>query len=303
MSELGALLRKAREDKQMSLDDLQEITKIRKRYLEAIESGDHNVLPGSFYTRAFIKNYAEAVDLNPDEVLSMHQNEVPPAPSVQQHIEPLAARPPRKVRTAKSERLGKIGFNIVVWCFIILIVAVVWYYTLGKDSKIVKELDGTSVTSESSQKPENEGGIGGISPSPSPSIAPTQEPEAITTVEFAGKAPSIKGADKYLIGPADKKHTLEITIKGGRAWVEIARNGRKGERLFYDTAEDGAVLAFEMTTPMTFVNVGRADYAEIKVDGVLVPDSDFKGKKLFLLELEQNDQEDVSSSKAPENAQ
>lgn len=48
MSELGLQLKEARLQKGMSLDDVQEVTKIRKKYLEAIESGDYKVLPGSF---------------------------------------------------------------------------------------------------------------------------------------------------------------------------------------------------------------------------------------------------------------
>lgn len=49
MSELGRHLKEARLQKGMSLDDVQEVTKIRKKYLEAIEAGDYKVLPGSFY--------------------------------------------------------------------------------------------------------------------------------------------------------------------------------------------------------------------------------------------------------------
>lgn len=64
MSELGQVLKEAREQKNMSLDDLQKETKIQKRYLKAIEDGDYSQLPGEFYTRAFIKSYAETVDLD-----------------------------------------------------------------------------------------------------------------------------------------------------------------------------------------------------------------------------------------------
>lgn len=77
MSELGQQLREARLQKGMSLDDVQEMTKIRKRYLEAIEAGDYKVLPGSFYVRAFIKTYAETVGLNPDELLEGHKKTYP----------------------------------------------------------------------------------------------------------------------------------------------------------------------------------------------------------------------------------
>ncbi|HEY0827135.1 MAG TPA: helix-turn-helix domain-containing protein, partial [Bacilli bacterium] len=68
MSDLGQLLIKARNEKGLTIEDLQETTKIRKAYLEAIEEGNYKKLPGNFYVRAFIKSYAEAVGLEPDEV-------------------------------------------------------------------------------------------------------------------------------------------------------------------------------------------------------------------------------------------
>src|SRR5690625_5151723 len=77
VSELGTILKQARKDKGISLDELEEMTKIRKRYLTAIEEQNYDVLPGSFYVRAFIKNYAENVGLNPDDILEMYKNELP----------------------------------------------------------------------------------------------------------------------------------------------------------------------------------------------------------------------------------
>ncbi len=64
MTELGNRLKEAREEKGMSLDDLQAATKIQKRYLTALEEGNYDIIPGKFYVRAFIKQYAEAVGLD-----------------------------------------------------------------------------------------------------------------------------------------------------------------------------------------------------------------------------------------------
>lgn len=75
--EIGERLKEAREAKQLSLDRIQEITKIQKRYLLAIEEGNFNVLPGKFYARAFIKEYAIAVGLNPDELLEHYKVDIP----------------------------------------------------------------------------------------------------------------------------------------------------------------------------------------------------------------------------------
>jgi len=75
--EIGVRLKEAREAENLSLESLQETTKIQKRYLVAIEQGDFHVLPGKFYARAFIKEYAIAVGLNPDELLEEYKSEIP----------------------------------------------------------------------------------------------------------------------------------------------------------------------------------------------------------------------------------
>ena len=77
MPDLGNKLRDRRLALGYTLDDIQERTKIQKRYLESIEDGDFSRLPGSFYVRAFVRQYAEALDLNADELLE----EIRPAAS------------------------------------------------------------------------------------------------------------------------------------------------------------------------------------------------------------------------------
>ncbi|AMM97343.1 helix-turn-helix domain-containing protein [Bacillus pumilus] len=77
MTELGKRLIEAREEKGMSLEDLQTVTKIQKRYLLAIEQGNYDIIPGKFYVRAFIKQYAEAVGLNPEQLFEEFRKDVP----------------------------------------------------------------------------------------------------------------------------------------------------------------------------------------------------------------------------------
>ncbi|MBT2260036.1 helix-turn-helix domain-containing protein [Bacillus safensis] len=77
MTELGKRLVEAREEKGMSLEDLMAATKIQKRYLLAIEQGNYDIIPGKFYVRAFIKQYAEAVGLNPEQLFEEFRKDVP----------------------------------------------------------------------------------------------------------------------------------------------------------------------------------------------------------------------------------
>ncbi len=77
MDEIGQKLRDARIEKGYTIDDLQQITKIQKRYLIAIEEGHFDALPGDFYVRAFIKQYADTVGLDGDELLTQFQQDIP----------------------------------------------------------------------------------------------------------------------------------------------------------------------------------------------------------------------------------
>lgn len=70
--ELGTLLRKARQEKGLTLVDIQERTKIRKKYLEAIEANNFDVLPGKVYLKVFVKGYAREVDINYNELLNYY---------------------------------------------------------------------------------------------------------------------------------------------------------------------------------------------------------------------------------------
>lgn len=77
MTELAIRLKEAREEKGMSLDELQAATKIQKRYLTALEEGNYDVIPGNFYVRAFIKQYAEAVGLDSDQLFEEYKKDIP----------------------------------------------------------------------------------------------------------------------------------------------------------------------------------------------------------------------------------
>lgn len=73
MKDLGASLKKRREELNISMEELQEKTKIRKLYLMAIERGQEDVLPGEVYLKGFLRSYAQAVGLDVDEVMGQYK--------------------------------------------------------------------------------------------------------------------------------------------------------------------------------------------------------------------------------------
>lgn len=65
----------ARERKGVDLYRAERDTKIRARYLAALERGDYRELPGAVYTKGFLRNYALYLGLDPDDVLLQWRRE------------------------------------------------------------------------------------------------------------------------------------------------------------------------------------------------------------------------------------
>ncbi|MFC7441537.1 helix-turn-helix domain-containing protein [Laceyella putida] len=71
--EIGSYLRQAREAIGLSLDQLQEKTKIQKSFLIAIENGEFDKLPSPFYVRTYLRSYANCVKIEPHHILRQYR--------------------------------------------------------------------------------------------------------------------------------------------------------------------------------------------------------------------------------------
>lgn len=129
--QIGVMLREAREEKGLSLDDIQELTKIQKRYLVAIEQEDYHALPGRFYARAFIKEYAQAVGLDSVALLEGFDEE-----SIEQQEEGNVPYT-RFDRSKRGEDKGTSFFSFLPTVIVVvLIIGIVFvaYFLLQKSS-------------------------------------------------------------------------------------------------------------------------------------------------------------------------
>lgn len=87
VSQLGELLRQRREALGITLEELQARTKIRIKYLEAIEAGEFAVIPGEVYLRGFIRSMASELAMDQQKIMQVYHQETNPA------SEPVAAAP------------------------------------------------------------------------------------------------------------------------------------------------------------------------------------------------------------------
>lgn len=71
--DIGERLRRARESMGLSLEQLQEKTKIQKSFLVAIENGEFSKLPSPFYVRTYLRAYCKCVKMEPHHILRQYR--------------------------------------------------------------------------------------------------------------------------------------------------------------------------------------------------------------------------------------
>ena len=74
MESIGKLLKQAREKSGYNIEQAARETHISKRYLRALEDEDFSVFPGETYTIGFLRNYAEYLELDPEEIITLYKN-------------------------------------------------------------------------------------------------------------------------------------------------------------------------------------------------------------------------------------
>ncbi|MEO8633576.1 MAG: helix-turn-helix domain-containing protein [Chloroflexota bacterium] len=94
MARLGETLRAQREKKGITLEQAASDTRIREKFLKALEDSDYQTLPGTVYTKGFLRNYAEYLELPTEElVVQFHQErDLPDAPRSFKPMNPIMRR-------------------------------------------------------------------------------------------------------------------------------------------------------------------------------------------------------------------
>jgi cytoskeletal protein RodZ len=95
---LGEVLRAAREERGVDLARVERDTKIRSRYLSALERGAYRELPGAVYTKGFLRNYGSYLGLDTEYLVDLYRLESAAAPAERASVQ----APPRPITTRRS---------------------------------------------------------------------------------------------------------------------------------------------------------------------------------------------------------
>ncbi|GAA0332361.1 helix-turn-helix domain-containing protein [Bacillus carboniphilus] len=273
MTELGNRLREAREAKGLSLEDLQEITKIQKRYLVGIEEGNYAPMPGNFYVRAFIKQYAEAVGLEPEEIFHEYASEIPT--SHQDDLpEQLSRVQTRKTGPVSHSKVFDIIPKLLVGIFVIGAAIGIWFLFQSiagddnPDSVSDQSGDETNFDEQVGINDENPDAGKDDEEDPADEEPIEEEPEEEPAPEPVIESVGVNGTTSSYVLKNAEQFTVEVSSTG-RTWVQI--KGADNTVYFSGELAEGQSSSHDVTenSPVN-IRMGFAPDTQVKVNGIPV---------------------------------
>lgn len=270
LTELGKRLVEAREEKGMSLEDLQTVTKIQKRYLLAIEQGNYDIIPGKFYVRAFIKQYAEAVGLNPEQLFEEFRKDVPSTYNDEVSDKLSNIKPQRELPKPASKVLELlptiliIGGIIVVIAIIYVIVQAVNHDSGQKNNQAAPQQSESKyeVSEDSSLAKDQKKKEKATSDDKEKSSKKDDSSKDDETVSL--KATNTEGSTTtYEVSGADE---MELTISASQAsWLRV--RDESGKVLKMGELKDGESFKTDLSDlSQVDIRLGNASGIDIKVN-------------------------------------
>lgn len=257
---IGETLRKARIDKKISLDELQQRTKIQKRYLLAIEENDFHELPSDYYLRTFIRQYADEVKLDGNYLIDVLDGKDRPMPTYPELETVDGLRKNKHVESPTRARFKATLPMILLGLVALAIISVVGYMTWldHQETAIIPEnssvqVERSDVSSSVAEK------VSSSQPKPVESSKEPEKPKMAFTMEN-----NTTNAATMKVEHAEKP--LKISFTGTeRVWVGVQVNGAL---TYQKTLEKGESETTELPadTAQAVITVGMAKYAEVKIN-------------------------------------
>ena len=262
---IGEILQEARRERGLSLHEVEQATKIRKRYLEGLEREDYCVLPDAVYVQGFLKTYANYLGLDGERLSQELKRRRSPrrerrmnhaVPGSSGFDKPLIS--PGGLAEAERSRLAPaVALTLAVVLLVAAVIGALYYVGQSSQRASSPPEQQASPAAGGGERPAEEAGGGqrdGGEAQRGP--APEQQRRAEERQPAAGEE-----ANAGEVSP----ETLEVlvSVEGAPSWMSIQSDGSV---VYEGIAEPGFSQTFEASQEVT-LTTGNAGAVRVEVNG------------------------------------
>lgn len=286
MSSLGEVLRAERESRGLSLADAERGTRIRQKYLAALEDDNPAALPGPTYARGFVRNYAAFLEMDADEALALYDNErLPTRDRIKAaRGEPVKAAVRRdqdkiSIQPLSNERIDtrvRYGSQYITLSLLAIPLLIVFYFiysaAAGPQSQPPPTPNITSKPPTITAAPV--GSTTAVASDPNsgsfntptvliPATPVVPQPTSLPGTAVAGSITGTVTISGTAVIPSANAVALKVVISGHESWMSVQIDG---VQQFVGTLSIGASKEWSGKSTIQ-LRVGRADSVRVYVNG------------------------------------
>ena len=183
---IGDILKKEREKQKLSIQDVEKGTSIRSVYIEALENGEYDKLPGEVYAKGFIKNYGNFLELNGEELVRKFIIEITPVAVEQETPQPENNIPENQIAAPnigqKYQNQQNIDeepksdlkkYLVAAVALVVILLGGIFYAFSGSDSEGVEVAQKTNPPAVETKTPSPP--VQNVTPPPAPVAPPVND--------------------------------------------------------------------------------------------------------------------------------
>lgn len=228
---IGEVLRIARESRGWNFVDLQRMTKIQAKYLQALEYNDFDYIPDKDYVESFLVTYADALDLDSSVLLDAYKNNSLVVYHEEGEEEDLASELTRSYRVKKHRKQSflPLFYLLLATALMLIFVTYVVYSRMQQGTNLLTPASSYSVSRSSSIEESST-----IESSVSSSTEPSSEATSTssTTTSSSSKATvEITGSGDALVARLSQvSYPIEVSLeaKNTTSWVSLTDSSLAG---------------------------------------------------------------------------
>lgn len=238
MEDIGRLLRESREKLGLTLEEVENTTRIRKRHLEALENGDLGDLPSPVQARGFLRNYADFLGLDADDVLLRFAEDLRAGNRRREKAQSAETRPRDETVQVRTPRFPWLTSDLFV---ALAIVIAVFGVLIWGGSQVLAAM-------REERAAGDELPIAPLSHTPAQAAMGTEQPAGESTESGPPSSPTVEQTGQGTLPPdllgedfPDDVVSIRILVEK-RAYVEVTVDG---EVQFAGRVAPGEILEYQ----------------------------------------------------------
>ena len=231
MASLGQELKRAREERGISLHDIANSTHIGVRFLQAIESDNYDILPGGVFNRAFVRKFAKEIAYDEEQALKLYEEQL--------EIQGIEPNRTYQLGVEDFENKGSSGNGLLFSILALVILAALAYAAYEYFRPAITD-----------PEPKAGAASNAILPTPEPTAAAT--PAATPTPDASPTPEAPAGALRVLV------------IASAECWIQVKPDAAPSQQALLNAGDS---REFVVTDRIVFPTLGNLPGLRISING------------------------------------